>query len=37
MTVTTEEVPGGAHNWHMASAGLAWGMRGLVSWWGLPG
>jgi S-formylglutathione hydrolase FrmB len=36
MTVTTEEVPGGAHNWHMASAGLAWGMQELVPWWGLP-
>jgi enterochelin esterase-like enzyme len=36
MRVSTREVPGGAHNWHMASAGLAWGMRGLVAWWGLP-
>jgi S-formylglutathione hydrolase FrmB len=36
MQVTTREMPGGAHNWHMASAGLAWGMQGLVSWWGLP-
>lgn len=36
MQVTTREVPGGAHNWHMASAGLAWGMNALVPWWGLP-
>jgi S-formylglutathione hydrolase FrmB len=36
MTVSTREVPGGAHNWNMARAGLAWGMRGLVTWWGLP-
>jgi enterochelin esterase-like enzyme len=36
MQVSAREVPGGAHNWHMASAGLAWGMDGLVAWWGLP-
>lgn len=36
MRVSTREVPGGAHNWRTASAGFDWGMRGLVSWWGLP-
>jgi hypothetical protein len=36
MDVTAREMPGGAHNWHMASAGLAWGMQELVPWWRLP-
>jgi enterochelin esterase-like enzyme len=37
MRVSTREVPGGAHNWRMASVGLAWGMSELVPWWRLPG
>jgi enterochelin esterase-like enzyme len=35
MRTVVRLLPNGAHNWHVAAAGLAWGFHSLLPWWGI--